>query len=425
MVARRLGRLVVRARVRRVYRAVAGGCGHRAVTPGARFPDRRAGGAHDSDDHCVESWHCPVPRRARCRRSPVLVGLGGAPIAGERGGRSDRHLRPQYRGRHPSPRSSGELQAWLTFASPLRPELRTRIMVGGRTGSGGLEVTPWMLAYGDVSTIAPARRWLWLHNRGVGALAFGPIDGSLDGEGVLRVSPRDGTIAPAGSALVRVDLEAVGAGAWSGVVTVPSSDPRAPSITVPVTAMARALPSCNLGLSTTEVDFLDVGIGETVQRAVRLDNLQASPCLVSGLAVLPEASTSSVAFEVGGRWPIVLDALESLELDVRFRPSSPGVARATVELSVASARDPIRRVANSAGWRVAFLPSFVSNVMPSSATARIRELAIPTRCVYGRPEDRREPYLRVGSRRSAQADCWARGLHESSQSAKITRARLL
>lgn len=153
------------------------------------------------------------------------------------------------------------------------------------------------------------------------------------GGGWLSWSPSSGTIAPGSSAQVEVAAAGtnVAPGVYRASLSVGSSDPARPIVSVPVRFDHATVPE--LTVTPASIAFGDGFVGEPDSSAVQVGNAGAAPLTVNSTTL------DSPEFEVLGGAPFLLEGGETRTLTVRYLRRQPGTVAAA--LAIAS-DDPVR-----------------------------------------------------------------------------------
>ncbi|MCH8558542.1 MAG: choice-of-anchor J domain-containing protein, partial [Balneolia bacterium] len=146
---------------------------------------------------------------------------------------------------------------------------------------------------------------------------------SQGAEFITAVSPAMGTIAPGGSQVVELTLDATDliGGEYSGILAVETNDPLNFEVAIPATLTVEGAPE--ITVDPTELDFGTVVVGEQAALSVTVSNTGSDVLMVSGFSTDDEQfSVESDSFD--------LAVGESADVVVTFAPGSSGSQSATL-----------------------------------------------------------------------------------------------
>ncbi len=131
-----------------------------------------------------------------------------------------------------------------------------------------------------------------------------------DGDIVVLSS---GTVTPGNSAdeIIEIDATGLDSGNYNYDLTINSNDPSSPTIVVSYTLTVNGTPEINL--STTSIDFGEVGANELAVETFNLSNTGCKPLLITGI------SSSLQEFQVSTA-PFVIAPDENVDIEVTFAP---------------------------------------------------------------------------------------------------------
>ena len=196
-----------------------------------------------------------------------------------------------------------------------------------REPSCELAAVPVLLNFGSVADGRTATQNLALQNRGqvvcnVDDVALGLADSpfAIDVAGTLPLS-----IDPGATHVMSVTYAPTTTlGAQNDVITISSDDPITPELEVPVEGTAIEATPCLIEASPTGVNFGNQAMGQAVEQTVVLTNVGTETCSVRNIAMTtgePDFSAIADTFPIIGS-PV--QAGETLEFLVRYRPFGSG-----------------------------------------------------------------------------------------------------
>lgn len=143
----------------------------------------------------------------------------------------------------------------------------------------------------------------------------------------LTVNPASGTVPPGGSLQLTALFNAEGlfGGVYNGSIDFQTNDPAALDYSVPATLYVTGAP--DISLSVTELNFGQVMIGYPDLLQLTVMNVGTDNLVLSGAAI------DDPDYQTNLSPPVTLPPMSQLLLDVRFAPSSPGAAPATLTLN--------------------------------------------------------------------------------------------
>ncbi|MEE9268622.1 MAG: DUF4350 domain-containing protein, partial [Candidatus Krumholzibacteria bacterium] len=191
---------------------------------------------------------------------------------------------------------------------------------------------------------------------------------SLEGVGWIAAAPSAGTVPPGGSADVVVTFDATGlfGGDYNATVLVESNDPVTPETRVAARLHVTGAP--DIALSEPALDYGAWFVGSVVPDTIVVTNIGAITLVVTGLSL----SNSEYVTDTSG---FILEAAESRELIVSFRPTVAGTQPGTLAIN---SNDPDRTVA-VVTLSAEGLPTPGALVRPKSVRDRLRTGSAGTR----------------------------------------------
>jgi hypothetical protein len=197
------------------------------------------------------------------------------------------------------------------------------------------------LVFPDTCGLAPVTATLDVCNGGGGPLTVFPITSSSPSFSVL--TPTGGfplSLAPGACFPLKVRFTPTGPGAVSATLTVPSDDPVNPSVTV--TAQANVGQSRIVTLAADSGSFGEMCVAANRFRdlPVTINNGGTCPLLVTGVA------STSTEFELPQvlNFPVVVAPGDSVAVQIRFQPASPGAKSAALTFASNDPATPLKTV---------------------------------------------------------------------------------
>ena len=208
-----------------------------------------------------------------------------------------------------------------------RPDETRVIALKGAGGAPRISVEPSSLDFGDVALGIVTERTLLVKNVGLQTLDIRAVEIDPDGTGVLP----DGTtvlsspdaqplvIPPGGQVAWRLAVRPTEVGMVTTGLRLESSDPRRPTLFVPVVARVFDLPPCQYA-AANQLSFGQVLRGQSALRTLVLENRGPSDCIVGPFRIDDVSGAFSLvqAPPAGrlapGRWPV----------KIAFRPVTMG-----------------------------------------------------------------------------------------------------
>jgi len=176
--------------------------------------------------------------------------------------------------------------------------------------------------FGEVSVGDPAVSRLRVENWGNVPVRVETAISDNSAFRVLSALPLE--IGIAQTADIEIVFDPVQAGSIEGLITLTTDDSRTPSVAVTVRGLG-AEPS--IGLFPTDVLIFDpTFIGRSQVLSVRIDNLGA------GVLIVPNATTTDSQFVVEQTDILRIDAGQSQQLSIAFRPQAEGQQEATLTI---------------------------------------------------------------------------------------------
>jgi hypothetical protein len=217
------------------------------------------------------------------------------------------------------------------LAFPDGPDLTVDASAGGPPGQR-IGFAPAVVDFGEVAPGATARRRLRLSNFGFSELRLDGATPSLGSIFAAYLTP-PATIESFGFVEITLDFLPTQAGIVSADLTVLSNDPETPTLRVPL--VGRSAPA--VGLSATRLDFGTVDIGAAKTLTLVVTNRSGGTLDVADL------TTSDARFDAQAGFA-TLAAGQSGDVDVRFRPDTPGDIRGDVTLTLSGTADQTLRL---------------------------------------------------------------------------------
>lgn len=161
------------------------------------------------------------------------------------------------------------------------------VSLAGTAGGPNISVLPHRLGFGPVAIETIKERRLLIVNSGFDDLTVSDV--SVDGA-AFSVDRARFVIPPGREELVTVTYRPTAERRDEGVVQIVSNDADEPRIEVPVQGDGRVLPPCQYTVSPTEIRFGIVEILRSTEQGVRIQNVGAEECLVTGLRIEPRSA---------------------------------------------------------------------------------------------------------------------------------------
>ena len=221
-----------------------------------------------------------------------------------------------------SPSSAGALTGHLTIVSD-DPDEDEWTLVIDVMGTGilvpDIALTKTRHDFGEVS-IGHFGDWeLWVYNFGAADLVLN--DAFTDHEDFTVTFPPFPQTIPAGEHIhVVVTFTPTSEGLINGTLTLLNNDPDESESTVRLMGSGLLVPTPDIALSTETLDFGNIAIGESTERAFTIHNVGTADLNV--FAVLSEHPDFEVLTPT---LPIVIGPSQSREVTVRFAPAAEGL----------------------------------------------------------------------------------------------------
>jgi FtsP/CotA-like multicopper oxidase with cupredoxin domain len=233
-----------------------------------------------------------------------------------------------------APASAGAKAASLdvTTSDPARPVASVAL-----TGTGiapVATVTPASLTFPTQVLATPsAPQAVVLSNTGTASLVLGAIAGSGDFAQTNGCATGLPGLAPGASCTIQVTFTPTAAGARTGAVTISSSDPVTPVVTVALSGTGTAA-----ALSPTAIAFANQQVGGTsAAQVVTLVNTAKTPLAVSGVSL---TGANPGAFAFTNNCGATVNAGRSCTIFVRFVPTASGPFSATLSVATSDPASP-------------------------------------------------------------------------------------
>ena len=176
--------------------------------------------------------------------------------------------------------------------------------------------------FGEVSVGDPAVSRLRVENRGNVPVRVETAISDNSAFRVLSALPLEIGIAQTSD--IEIVLDPVRAGSIEGLITLTTDDSRTPSVAVTVRGLGA---ESGIGLFPADVLIFDpTFIGRSQVLSVRIDNLGA------GVLIVPNATTTDSQFVVEQTDILRIDAGQSQQLSIAFRPQAEGQQEATLTI---------------------------------------------------------------------------------------------
>ncbi|WP_224996332.1 S8 family serine peptidase [Cesiribacter sp. SM1] len=178
-----------------------------------------------------------------------------------------------------------------------------------------------------------------ISNNGPGELEFN-VEGSSGAVKFASISPKSGTVAPAGSITLAVtfDAAALVSGTYEQTINISTNDPLNEAITLTLSLEVTSNNSPIAILETTELDFGAVILGVKEQKHVKIHNAGADTL------TLQDAAISGTGFSVNWQDALVVAPFKSLMIPVTYTPSGLGTRTGILTINTNDAANPVLKV---------------------------------------------------------------------------------
>lgn len=236
--------------------------------------------------------------------------------------------------------AAGQLTVWAENPdAPGQALAPLHVALSGTVGGENISVLPAVLAFGQVGLTAPRTRSLVIQNLGVEALEVHGIE--VDPP--FQLDGRQMVLPPGAQEVVEVRFAPAGLGVATGTLRVRSSDSDQPLIEVPVSGEGVDMPPCHYAVSPDELHFGVVQVLRIVSRAVRIENVGNTECVLQDVALSPDSSDAFRLSEGRQSELRILPGEEAI-VPVSFLPSEDGVAVGALEFYAPDPAAPNGRV---------------------------------------------------------------------------------
>ncbi len=197
---------------------------------------------------------------------------------------------------------------------------------GDAVPAAGLTLSPTSISFGQVMVGSKSTKSLTLTSSGNAPLTISAITVSgaqfSDGTTSLPV-----TLQPNQQLTLTVTYEPTAEGSDSGTLTVASNDSSGPS-TVSLGGSGTTAPSPQLTVNPTAVNFGDVPLNATPNKAVTVTSSGTAPVTITA------ANVTGPGFSVSGAsFPLTLNPNQTATLQVQFNPSAAGAASGQLSIT--------------------------------------------------------------------------------------------
>jgi hypothetical protein len=195
-------------------------------------------------------------------------------------------------------------------------------------------VNPTSVNFGSAETGTTVDRTLTISNTGTSALDVSSL-ASSDAAFTVIGPGTPFTVAAGGSTPVTLRFTAGAIGAASGTLTIESNDPDEPAIQVQLSGTSTEPPAPRIQVTPLSVEFGEVTIGATANRAIEVRNLGTADLQVTGL------SSSNAAFTVvSPAVPATVTPGNAVTVTVRFAPAAAQAESGELAISSNDAEAP-------------------------------------------------------------------------------------
>ncbi len=232
----------------------------------------------------------------------------------------------------------------LATSDPGSPSID--VPLSGSAGAPAIAVLPGALDFGSQPVGSSTVRQVLIENVGAEAAGVPPLQLTglqLSGSGALFLEgpALPFTLAPGQSLIASVDYLPISGGAMQGTLTVASTDPATPTVTVPIGGGARVPPPCRWSADPSPLDFGLVAPGQSIELDVGLTDVGTDDCVVSGIQAAPGGPFSVPGSPIG---PLTLHPGDVFDIGVRFSPTTPGESLGSVQFAVSDPQTPVGRI---------------------------------------------------------------------------------
>jgi hypothetical protein len=193
--------------------------------------------------------------------------------------------------------------------------------------SAQLTVSSQTLSFGSVTLNTPTTQSLTLTSTGTAAVTVSKATISGKGFTILNSAGLPATLNAGQKMSLQVQFNPTMAGAASGQLTITSNSSTA-GTTVALSGTGVTAVSPQLTVSTTSLGFSQVAVNASSSQTLTLSSTGTSPVTVNAATV-----TGTGFSVVGESLPSVLNAGQSLTLQVQFKPTSAGAASGKLTIS--------------------------------------------------------------------------------------------
>ena len=204
-----------------------------------------------------------------------------------------------------------------------------------------MSLSPAALNFGTVAVGQTGTATLTIGNHGQGPLNLSTLSASGAFSVIAPAGPL--SVAAGASATVTISFSPIAAGAQIGSLTIASNDPLNPAAVVTLTGTGN-VPSSQISVSTSVVNFGNVAQGATATGSVTVSNSGTVPLNVTGL------STGGAFTVVSPTTPLTLAPGGSVTVTLAVTPTSTGAQNSSLSISSSDPSHPavnVTLVANS------------------------------------------------------------------------------
>ena len=225
-----------------------------------------------------------------------------------------------------APTSNGTKSSYWVFNHNV-DDTESRLYLKGNGISPTIVIDPTSINFGNVNVGNSLQRSVSITNNGTAPLVISSV--SITG-GVFRFINSETTIIvePDSSYDLIVQFAPIAAIDYSGSITLTHNANGSPS-TIPLRGMGL---SSSIVIDPTSIDFGDVNIGDSLQKIVKIANGGNADLVISSLG-LSGANISLFSFTPNPTLPITLTPSQSVDLTVKFLPTSIGVKNAEINIT--------------------------------------------------------------------------------------------
>jgi Abnormal spindle-like microcephaly-assoc'd, ASPM-SPD-2-Hydin len=227
------------------------------------------------------------------------------------------------------PTATGSVSGQITITSDSSTGSTTVVTLGG-TGTAALipqlTVSPTSLSFGSVTVNAAAAQSLTLTSTGTSPVTVNSV--AIAGAGFTIVaSSFPVTLNPTQSVTLQVQFDPTATGTVSGQIAISSNSTTGSAASVALSGTGTAL-NPQLTVSAGSVDFGSVTVNTATTMSLTLTSTGTTPVTVNSAAITGAGFTI-----VGGGFPVTLNPMQTLTLQLQFDPATTGTLTGQLTIS--------------------------------------------------------------------------------------------